>query len=81
MAWSGTEVKCNGKCVVAYRLSSLSSVNQLASCSAHLDNVASILVLGPQRVQRMTGNAFRIFIQPELQIDNGFSNRPIMAHT
>ena len=35
---------------------------------------ASILGLGPN-------NAFQISFQPDLQIDNGYFNKPIMAHT
>ena len=37
-----------------------------------LRNSADDLVLGPQRTQRFTGSAFRIFLQPDWQIDNGF---------
>ena len=42
---------------------------------------AEILGLGPQRIKRLTGSAFRISFHPEWQIDNGFFNRPIMART
>ena len=35
---------------------------------------ANILGLGPN-------NAFQISFQPDLQIDNGYFNKPIMAHT
>ena len=43
---------------------------------------ADILVLGTQWTQRITGNAFRISLQPDWQIDRGFfNNRQIMACT
>ena len=42
---------------------------------------ADILALGRQWTQRITGNAFRIFLQPDWQNDNSFFNRPIMART
>ena len=35
---------------------------------------ANILGLGPN-------NAFQFFLQPDSQIDNGYFNKPIMAHT
>ena len=35
---------------------------------------ANILGVGPN-------NAFQISFQPDLQIDNGYFNKPIMAHT
>ena len=38
-----------------------------------------ILVLGPQRTQRVTGNACRISLQPDWQIDNSFFDKEIMA--
>ena len=36
--------------------------------------------LGPQRTQRNNGKVFRIFLQPDWQIDNGFFITPVMAH-
>ena len=36
--------------------------------------------LGPQRSQRNNGKVFRIFLQPDWQIDNGFFITPVMAH-
>ena len=33
-------------------------------------------ILGLQRIQRITGGAFRISFQSDWQIDNGFWNRP-----
>ena len=42
---------------------------------------ADILALGRQWTQRITGNTFRIFLQPDWQNDNSFFNRPIMART
>ena len=35
----------------------------------------------PKQTQRITGNAFRISLQPDWQIDNGFFKRGIMART
>ena len=35
-------------------------------------SIADILVLGPSRTQRITGNAFRFSLQPDWQIDDGF---------
>ena len=35
-------------------------------------SIADILVLGPSRTQRMIGNAFRISLRPDWQIDNVF---------
>ena len=40
-----------------------------------------ILAMGRQWTQRITGNTFRIFLQPDWQNDNSFFNRPIMART
>ena len=42
---------------------------------------ADILALGAQWTQRITGNTFRIFLQPDWQNDNRFFNRPIMTRT
>ena len=39
------------------------------------------LVLGSQRTLQITKSAFRIFVQPDWQIDNNFFNRPIMARS
>ena len=36
---------------------------------------------GPPWTQQITGRACRISPQPDLQIDNGFLYRPVMAHT
>ena len=44
-------------------------------------NNADILVLGPQGVNFITGNEFQISLQPVWQIDTGFLNKPIIAHT
>ena len=48
----------------------------------HLRSSTEILVLGPQQTQQITGtrNAFQISFHPDWQIDNGFFNRPTMAH-
>ena len=46
-----------------------------------LRNSADILVLVPQRTQRITESAFQISFHPDWQIDNGFFKRPIMART
>ena len=44
----------------------------LSSVFERLRNSADDLVLGPQRTQRITGSAFRIFLQPDWQIDMAF---------
>ena len=48
----------------------------LASVSNALGISANNRVLGPQRIQRFTGNALRISFQSDWQINNGFFNRP-----
>ena len=40
-----------------------------------------ILLLAPQRTQRITGSGFQISFRLDWQIDNGFVKRPIMART
>ena len=35
----------------------------------------------PQRTQRITGKAFRIFFHTDCPIDNGFFNRPVLIRT
>ena len=42
---------------------------------------SQILVLSPQRTQKITGNVFRISFKPYWEIDNFFLNRPTMART
>ena len=42
---------------------------------------ADILLLAPQRTQRITGSGFQISFRLDWQIDNGFFKRPIMART
>ena len=53
----------------------------LASVSNALGISADNRVLGPQRIQRFTGNALRISFHSNWQINNGFFNRPITART
>ena len=53
----------------------------LASVSNALGISVDNRVLGPQRIQRFTGNALRISFHSDWQINNGFFNRPITART
>ena len=53
----------------------------LASVSNALGISADNRVLGPQRIQRFTGNALRISFHSDWQINNGFFNRRITART
>lgn len=53
----------------------------LASVSNALGISADNRVLGPQRIQRFTGNALRISFHSDWQINNGFFNRPITAYS
>ena len=58
------------------------------SCDCYLTSVSNALristdncVLGPQQIQRFTGNALRISFHSDWQINNGFFNRRITART
>ena len=53
----------------------------LTSVSNALRNSTDNRVLGPQRIQRFTGNALRISFHSDWQINSGFFNRPITART
>ena len=46
-----------------------------------MQSSVDILVKGPQRMEKITGKAFKISFQPDWQTDNGFLNTPIMVHT
>ena len=59
-------------CVVDYYLASVSNALGISA-----DN----RVLGPQRIQRFTGNALRIPFHSDWQSNNGFFNRPITVRT
>ena len=45
------------------------------------ENSVDILVLFPQRTQRINGSAFRISFNLDWLMDNDIFNRPIMART
>ena len=49
--------------------------------TAPSENSVDILVLFPQRTQRITGSAFRISFNLDWLMDNDIFNRPIMART
>ena len=51
------------------------------TAARRLRSSAAILVLGPQRTQRINGSMFIISLQTDRQINNGFFNRPAIARS
>ena len=51
------------------------------TAARRLRSTAAILVLGPQRTQRINGSMFIISLQTDRQIDNGFFNRRAIARS